>query len=46
MTKVYKKFTKNDMDTRNVTVPPKSDCDKINNTINNFINYFKLAHLN
>lgn len=45
MATVYKKFTKKDMDTRIVVAPPKSDCDKINNILNNFVNYFKITHL-
>lgn len=45
MATVYKKFTKKDMDTRNTVVPPKLESDKINNILNNFITYFKNAHL-
>lgn len=45
MATVYKKFTKKDMGMRNIVIPPKSECDKINNILNSFINYFKLAHL-
>lgn len=45
MATVYKKFTKNDMDTRSIIIPPESDRVKINNVLNNFVNYFKNAHL-
>jgi hypothetical protein len=45
MATVYKKFTKKDMDTRGVVTPPESDHVKINNVLNNFVNYFKIAHL-
>lgn len=45
MATVYKKFTKNDMDTRSIITPSESDRVKINNVLNNFVNYFKNTHL-
>jgi hypothetical protein len=45
MAQVYKKFTKQDIETRSIQKLNETESSAISTTLNNFVNYFKLKHL-
>lgn len=45
MVQVYKKFTKNDIETRSIQKLSESESSQVSTALNNFVNYFKLKHL-